>query len=110
MSAKFNLTLMQSADFLASFQVNDANNNPIDISTMTIESQMRHDYTSNTAVSFVCNGYSNGYLTLTLPASNTIAINSGSYVYDIMMKDTFGNLTRAIEGSIKVTPDVTQFV
>lgn len=111
MSSKFNLTLQQSADFLAAWQISDANNIAVDLSSMTIESQMRHDYTStNVTCQFICNGFSNGYLSISLPASNTVSVNAGSYVYDIMMKDSFNNTARVIEGLIKVTPDVTQFV
>lgn len=112
MSTIINLTLLQSTDFFASFQINDANNNPVNLTTLTIESQMKHQYTSNSSLTYTfnVNAYANGYLTLKMPNSNTATINAGSYVYDIVAKDQSNTLSRLIEGVIKVTPSVTQFV
>lgn len=111
MTFSYNLVMPQSADFLASFQINDANNNSVNLASLTIESQMRHEYVSNVvAIQFTCNGYPNGYLTISAPASNTMVVNAGSYVYDVMFKDAFGNISRPVQGVINVTPAVTVFV
>lgn len=109
MSTIINLSLLQNSDFLASFNILDSNNNPINLSSLTIESQMRHQYGTNTAYTFTCTGFANGYLTIQLPASNAI-MNASSYVYDVMLRDNSGTLVRLIEGTVKVTPSVTVFV
>lgn len=100
--------MLQNTDFLASFNILDSNSNPVDLSSLTVESQMRHQYGANSAYTFSCNGYSNGYLTIQLPANTTI-MNASSYVYDIYIKDNSNTIVRLIEGVVKVTPGVTTF-
>jgi hypothetical protein len=112
MSIISNLVMGQGTDFLASWNIVDANNNPINLTLFPIESSMKRFYTSNSSYtwSFTCNGYANGYLTISLPFSNVVTISQNNYVYDVLIRDSGNNVVRLIEGVIAVSPTSTIFV
>ena len=45
---------------------------------------------------------------MTLPDATTAAIESGRYVYDLMITSGAGVKTRVVEGQATVTPGVTR--
>ena len=49
-----------------------------------------------------------GQLTLTLTDVITAAMDSGRYVYDVLLTDASGDKTRVLEGQAVLTPGVSR--
>lgn len=107
MAAKVNLIIDQGASFTTEITVLDENNNPIDFSSYTANSQMRKTFSSNTAYTFTVTGSNAGILTLSMNAATTSSISAGRYVYDVEVQ-TGSDRSRIVEGLINVTPEVTR--
>ena len=87
----------------------------VDLSGATVRGQLRKTHSSPTA-SLTCtiaNGkaYLNtvtGYFGIDLTAADTAALEPTTYVYDIEIELPGGDVTRAIQGKITLTPEVTK--
>lgn len=108
MAEKFNFTVDQGSTFLKPFNIKDANNDPVDLSGHTANSQMRKTYTSSTSYQFTANVQSNGVIYLSMSANTTGSIPAGRYVYDIETTSNTGIITRVLEGIVTVSPEVTK--
>lgn len=90
------------------------NNVVVDLTGATIRGSLKKNHTSTT-VSLSCtiaNGkaYLNtgtGYFGITLSAADTTALEATSYVFDIEVVLPSGDVTRAMQGKITLTPEVT---
>lgn len=108
MAQKVDLIMDQGTSFAAQFEVVDDNQDLIDFSNFTLESQIRKTYTSSNNYSFSISASSNGIIILTMNSATTNTIPFGRYVYDIEIKDNFGFRDRIVEGMLTVTPQVTR--
>ena len=106
MAVKANITMDQGTTFSTQITLTDANNNPLNLTGYTGESQMRKWYTSNTATNFNI-ALANGVIILSMDANTTASITDGRYVYDVKLTDASGNVTRIVEGQVTVTPEVS---
>ena len=88
----------------------DSYGNPYNLTAFTINSQAKKSYiSSNVAFQFtatVANAV-NGIVTLSLPSGTTSTIPYGNYVYDVIITDPYGAVTRVLEGQVYVSPGVT---
>lgn len=98
----------QGTTFSTTIILNDSTGHPIDLTSYTLESQMRKSYTSKNAYSFAVNGNFNGVLTLELTANASAQIPAGRYVYDILVTSNTGSATRILEGQVTVNPSVSR--
>lgn len=108
MAARVNIILDQGTTFNTEFSFTDDNDEPIDFSTYTANSQMRKSYTSNTAYSFTVSLANNGLITLSMNAATTSTISAGRYMYDLEVQDTANTRSRLVEGMVTVTPEITR--
>lgn len=92
----------------------DSTNTPITLDGADVRAQLRKEFESST-VSIDCTLANNKaflepdewYFGFTLSAADTSAIEATSYYFDIVVtKD--GDVTRAMEGRISLTPRVTR--
>lgn len=107
MATKVPLVIEQGAEFITQITLQDANNEPYDVTNMTARGQLRKHYTSTNSVSFTAN-LQTGLLTIKLSSNTTTNIVAGRYVYDVELVDSANNVTRLIEGVVTVTPEVTR--
>ena len=98
----------QGATFNTQYVFTDDNDNLIDFSTYTANSQMRKAYTSNTAYVFAVSINSNGTIILSMNAATTSSITAGRYMYDLEVQDVNGARSRLVEGMVTVTPEITR--
>ena len=103
-----NLVLEQGTTFSVNVALTDANNNPLDVSDYTAQSTMRRDYMSQNSIPITAT-LTTGILNLSMTANNSANVAPGRYVYDAVVFDTNGVVTRVIEGLINVTPEVTNW-
>ena len=105
-----NIFIDQGTDFTMTVDVQNALGNALDLTGYTIAAQIRKTYGSSnvTAVFTTAHNGANGQVTMSLPDATTAAIESGRYVYDLMIESGAGEKTRVIEGQATVTPGVTR--
>lgn len=112
MAGYVELFLDQGATFRSVLNImDDITNAPIDLTGFSVQSQMRRSYYSaNATANIVCSitNAANGEITMSLNANTTANIKSGRYLFDLKTTDTDGNVNRAIEGIITVTPNITR--
>jgi hypothetical protein len=105
-----NLTVDQGSNFLAYVDITDSSGGILNLTGYTVAGQIRKNYSSSTAVSFVAtvNSASGGTISLSLADTVTNAMKAGRYVYDVEILSGAGSRTRVLEGQVEVTPGVTQ--
>lgn len=112
MAAKHNLTIDQGSTFKRALTIKSGDTGAaIDITGSTISGQIRESVDSETIIAEFTGTVTtpvSGQCEVSLTATQTTAIPSGTYVYDIEWEDVNGNVTRLIEGKATVTPEVTR--
>ena len=107
------LEIQQGTTFSQVFNLKNINSVSTNIVGNVFESKIRKSYGSNTATSLVgaiVDG-ANGQFKVTLANSNTAAITSGRYVYDVNMTNNFvspATVDRIVSGIITISPQSTR--
>lgn len=107
MAFKVNLVIDQGTTFSANVDLQDANGNPLVVSSYSARGQIRKHYQSANSTAFSI-ALTEGLMTLSLSANQTSSLASGKHVYDIEFVDSSNNVTRAIEGLATVMPETTK--
>jgi len=87
------------------------NGSAMNLTGYSVASQMRSTHDSSSIVATFSGTVSNassGQITLSLTNSQTSAIEEAIYVYDVEITSGTGTVTRILEGTITVTPEVTR--
>ena len=109
MAEKVNLIIDQGATFSVRFQVYDENDELIDFTNYSGNSQFRKSHSSSTGYAFIVSLSNNGIITLLMDSTTTNVIPDGRYVYDVEVNDNLtNNKMRIVEGIITVTPQATK--
>ena len=106
-----NLFVDQDADFTTTVTVNDSAGTALDLTNYTALGMIRKTYQSSTATTFTSSFVSprtTGQITISLTDTQTSALESGRYVYDLVITDASGNKTRVVEGIATVNPSVSR--
>jgi len=106
-----NLFIDQDADFTTTVTVNDSTGSALDLTNYTALAMLRKSYQSSTATTFTSAFVSprtTGQITISLTDTQTAALESGRYVYDLVIIDASGNKTRVVEGIATVNPSVSR--
>lgn len=110
MAGSLDLTIEQGATFSRTITIKDASNVAVDISTDTFAGQIRKRPQSGeveASFSFTITDGPNGEVTATISATDTAAMDTGDFVYD--MEWTSGStVTRLLEGTATVSAEVTR--
>ena len=110
MAAVSNLYIDQGADFSTTISLTDSNGDILSLTGYTALGQIRKTYGSSTIAATFGTSLTaaTGQITLTLTDTVTAGINSGRYVYNIIITDSSGDKTRILEGQATVTPSVSR--
>ena len=106
----YNFILDQGATFTRQLTVKD-NDSAMDLTGYSVASKMRSTHDSSTVVgTFTCtiSNATGGIITMSMTNSTTGAIEEGIYVYDLEMTSGGGVVTRLMEGTVTVNPEVTR--
>lgn len=115
MAVTFNTTIDQGADWYITFVYENPDGTPVNITNYTAALQMRTSPLAKTAVLTLTT--SNAGLTITgnsgtinAHATNvqTSAITNGKYAYDLEITSPSGVVTRLVQGTVEVSPQVTR--
>jgi hypothetical protein len=106
------LFLEQGTTFVSTIVLDDIDGVPYDLTNVMAKGQIRRSYYSaNATANFVVSIPSpeEGSIILSLSANTTSNIAAGRYVYDVAIKDAASTITRVLEGTVSVIPQVTRF-
>lgn len=113
-AGQYNIVADQGATFSRNLHWKDVNGNAIDITGYTARMQVRQKYTSSTTVlnlvspTDITLGGNSGTIVVTASATATAAITAGEYVYDLEMVSSAGIVTRLLQGTFELRPEVTR--
>ena len=106
MAAQHNLYIDQGADFSAEIGIYDDFNALWDLTGYSGAAKMKKmDGAGKMKKMDVSIG--TGKVTLAMTAATTAAIESGRYLYDVVITAAGGTKTRVIEGLVTINPGVT---
>ena len=110
MAALSNIYIDQGADFTTVISLTDSNNEALNLTGYSALAQIRKTYGSTTisATFGTALTTTTGQLTMTLADTITAAMDSGRYVYDVLLTDGSGDKTRVLEGQAILTPGVSK--
>lgn len=111
MATYANLYVDQGADYDTIVTLQDARSDSMDLTSLTINGQIRRSYRSETAYDFTISKESEqfGEIRVRLFSDTTRNMNYGRYVYDIYAEDdNSGTRFKVLEGILEVVPGVTR--
>jgi len=110
MASISNIFIDQGATFTTTVTVTDANGDAVSLSGYSVAAQIRKSHLSSTATAFTAtiSNASAGEITISLTDTQTTGLESGRYVYDVLITASGGTKTRVVEGQVTVNPSVTR--
>jgi len=106
-----NLSVDQGATFAKNLTVTTNGTTAYDISALTLRAQMRTSYASSTLTAEFTTALvtaTSGIYSLTLSDTQTKAISSGRYVYDVMLTLADSTVEVVHSGIVTVNPRATK--
>ena len=109
MAIKSNLVIDQGTDYSTSIVLQNDDGEVANLVGYTANAQLRKTYTSSNSHSFTTTiDDTSGTIILSLTDTQTANITAGRYVYDVYVSDSFGIVSRIVEGIVTITPRVTR--
>ena len=111
MAGSLDLTIEQGATFERNITIKDSSNVAINLSGSSFAGQVRKRHQSATKEAdfdFTITNASGGIVQATITAANTGNMTPGDFVYDIEWTQSASSVTRLLEGTATVTPQVTR--
>jgi len=106
-----NIFINQGTDFSTTVTISDAVGAALDLKGYTALAQLRKTYESTTSTAFAVAFDSSrltGKVTISLTDTQTASIESGRYVYDLLVTSGTGLKTRVVEGIATLNPSVSR--
>ena len=106
-----NLTVNTGTTFSQIFTLESADtNSATDLTGFTASAQMRKHPGSSSATNFTTSiiNATAGRIRVGLTTSQTSVLKPGRFMYDVLITDTSGEVTRVLEGSVLVREGVTK--
>jgi hypothetical protein len=105
-----NLVIDQGTTFSSIITLTNQDGTAMNLSGYTVASQFRKSYQSSTATSFTASIYdaATGKIRLQLSAVASSGVKAGRYLYDIELTSGSGEKSRALEGLVIITPEITK--
>lgn len=110
MAALSNIYIDQGSDFTTTISLTDSNGDVLNLTGYTALAQVRKSHGSTTIAATFTTVLTadSGQLALSLTDTVTAAMDSGRYVYDVLLTDGSGDKTRVLEGQAVLTPGVSR--
>jgi len=105
-----NLVIDQGTTFSSIISLTQQDGTPMNLTGYTVKSQFRKSYQSSSATSFTASVYdaTAGKIRLQLNPTDTSSVQAGRYLYDIELTSSSGDKSRALEGLVILTPEITK--
>jgi hypothetical protein len=105
---KYDLIVDQGADYAVTFPVLDGAGQPVDVTGWSASGQIRAGYASATVLHTLAPTLGSGGLALRIPAATSAAWAFRLGRYDIELVAPDATVTRLVEGSVVVRPEITR--
>jgi hypothetical protein len=105
-----NFYIDQGSDFSSIITLTNADGTARDLTGYAIAAQIRRGFESTNAVSFTSTIYSAvaGQIKLALTNTQTSAMKSGRWVFDVELTSSVGTKSKALKGLVIIDPEVTR--
>jgi len=113
-AVSYNVTIDQGATWYLNVEYDNPNGTPVNLTSYTAALQIRSLPESPTAVLSLSTGSgititgATGLVAISATATQTRAIDEGTYFYDLEITSPAGVVTRLVQGQAVVTPEVTR--
>ena len=112
MATRADLIIDQGTTFSSTINISQSDGTLFQLNDYSARGKIKKAFSSSTSVDFTCvvnaNSPSQDTVTISLNSIQTASLNSGRYVYDVIVSDTAGEVTRVVEGSVLVRQGVTR--
>jgi hypothetical protein len=114
MAVTYNTVIDQGADWYITFIYENPNGTPVNITNYTAALQVRTSPLAKTAVLTLTTGSgititgNTGTIACHATNTQTAAITNGRYAYDIEITSPQNVVTRLVQGTVEVSPQVTR--
>jgi hypothetical protein len=115
LASTYNIIIDQGATYTLAISYKDSNGAAINLTNYTAAMQLRSTYTSVDAVlslSSPSNGIvitgATGLISITITDTQTAALSSNNFVYDLEITSSSNVKTRLIQGIVTISPEVTR--
>ena len=104
-----NIVVDQGSDFSTSIAIKNSNGSNYNLTECSVDSYIKkHETaTSKTVFSVGITSAIGGEVSLSLTDTQTTAMKSGRYFYDIVVIESTGSKVRAAQGQVFVSPGIT---
>ena len=105
-----NLVINTYSDFSQYFYLGDENTDSLNLTNYQVSSQMRKHSSSSSFVGFGASivNVSTGQLRIGLTSTQSGSIKPGRYVYDVVITNPQGGVSKVIEGMVLVREGITR--
>lgn len=110
-----NITIPQGADFGLSLAYKDATGNAMVLTGSTARMAIRTSYAAPTELirlttenGMITIDEANGVINLAISAANTANLPASNCVYDLELVSASNTVVRLIEGTVRISPEVTR--
>lgn len=113
MAAIYDFTLDAGTDTDVTFTYNDTDGNPINLSGYSADMELKSAPGGSTALTLstgngkIALGGAAGTVTVSFSSTDSTSLTLPTYVYDIELTDGSSLVTRLVQGTITVSPEVT---
>lgn len=110
MATKSNIVIDQGSDLSLQVSCTNSAGEVFNLSNYTAACKLRKHWSSNTAytITSTITGATLGEITLSANNTVTTAIPPGRYMYDVEVTSNTGTVTRVLQGTATVTPEITR--
>jgi hypothetical protein len=107
-----NLYIDQGTTFSTVIDLTNQDGSPMNLSTYTIQAQIRKSYQSSNSWSFTASVYGDplgGQIRLQLSPTTSSSMRAGRYLYDVeITNSTTQDKFRVLEGIVVLSPEITR--
>jgi archaellum component FlaG (FlaF/FlaG flagellin family) len=108
-ASTYNISIETNTDYSVSLILKDSGSVAINLTSATIDAEIKQNYYSPTLVAFTVTktNPSIGSIKLSLTAAQTAALHPGDLQYDVLVKFDNGTFQKILKGVISVTSGIT---
>lgn len=108
-ASTYNISIERNVDFCVFLTLKDANGVAINVTTATIDAELKQDYYFPLLVEFTVTKVTpaSGVIKMELSAAQTAVLHPGTLKYDVLIKYANGTFQRILKGNAVIDPNIT---
>ena len=108
-ASTYNISVERNTDFRVNLILKDVNGLPINLTTATIDAEIKQDYYFPNISTFTVTKVTpvSGVIELSLTAAQTAALHPGPLKYDVLVKYADGTFQKIMRGLVYVDTNIT---